>query len=142
MMSAARRGSPSRRQPDAEQLALEVVERAVERSLRSVLTGDLCEPKADLLQRERIVTHERPVSFDERGRRLWGLVIAIDRRCLPSADLPSVMQLDVDDVFPVPCLARDHERLRQVKANGRASIRTPADYFAAISSTQRAGPDW
>ena len=94
------------------------MEGGVERRLRSVLTGDLCEPKADLLQRERIVTQERPVSFDERGRRLWGLVIATDRRCLPSADLPSVMQLDVDDVFPVPCLARDHERLRQVKANG------------------------
>ena len=89
-------GGPPRGQPEqavdgnAEQLALEVVERCVERALRRLLALDVAEPRADLLERERIVADEVAVVLDERERGLRGLAVALDRRRLaPPLDCPS-----------------------------------------------------
>ena len=70
---------------DAEQLALQVVEGSVERRLGRVLARAARQPRADLLQRERVVAEKVPVLLDERERRLGRLVIALDRRRFAAA---------------------------------------------------------
>ena len=102
---------------DAEQLALEVVERRVERRLRRLLALDGSEPGADLLEREGIVTDEVAVLGDEREGGLRGLGVALDRSCLAAPDLTVVIDRHMDDVRPVRRLATDDERLRQLETD-------------------------
>ena len=100
---------------DSEELPLEVVERGVERRLRRLLARDRSQPRADLLERERVVAEQPGVLFHERERRLGGLVVALDRRTLAAAGHALVAQRHLHDVRVVGRLARDDERLGQLQ---------------------------
>ena len=93
------------------------MQRRVERTFRRLLASDLPDPRADLLEGERIVADEVGVLLDERERTLGGLAVALDRRRLSPALGAVVLDRDVDDVRPVLRLPADHERLREVEAN-------------------------
>ena len=76
--------------------------RAASRALFAACSPlDLGETCADLLERERVVADELPVSLDEGERALGRLAVALDRRRLPAALDPVVLDRDVDDVRPV-----------------------------------------
>ena len=107
------------------------MERGVERGLGRVLARHVSPPGSDLLERKRVVAEQRAVLSDEGERRLGRLVVAVDRRRLTSSHMGSVLELDLNDVFPVACLSRDHERLCEAKAaNG-------GDYLHAGSLLRR-----
>ena len=108
---------------DAEELALEVVERPVERGARGVLAGR--QPGLDLLERERVVAEQGAAASRYASADVARLVVALDRRALAEAGELSVPQLDLDDVVLVARLARDHERLCQLqrRRSGRSAPR-------------------
>ena len=100
---------------DAEQLPLQVVQRCIERRLRSLLAGDLAQPSTDVLEREWVVAQQRGVLADKCERGLRRFAVALDRRCLASSDPAIVGELDLDDVGNVLRLARDHERFGELQ---------------------------
>ena len=100
---------------DAEQLPLQVVERAVERRACGVLAGR--QPSLDLLERERVVAEQRRLLLDVGERGGGRLVVTLDRRRLAEAGDAVVAQLDLDDVGLVARLARDHERLGEAQSD-------------------------
>ena len=57
------------------------------------------------------------MTLDERERRLRGLAVALDRRRFSPSVGPVVRDRDVDDVRPVPGLATDHERRRELESD-------------------------
>ena len=114
---ARRRPGPAQPEqpPDglAEQLALQVVERGVDRRAGGELAGR--QPFQHLLERERIVPQQVGVLLEIRQRRLGGLAVAVDRLRLAEAGHARVPQLDDHDVLAVARAARDDERLREVE---------------------------
>ena len=98
---------------DAEQLALEVVQRRVERcSCRELARG---QPLHDLLERERIVAERAGVLGQVAESRLRRFLVARDRRRLAEARDAVVTDLDPDDILGVAGAARDDERLRELE---------------------------
>ena len=101
-------GGPARRSPSSRQtgwpseLALQVVERGVERRARRELARR--EPLDHLLERERVVAQELRVLLDVRQRGLGRLAVAVDRARLAEARDAGVPELDDDDVLA--CRAR------------------------------------
>jgi hypothetical protein len=93
------------------------VQRRVQRRLRGPLARLLLEPRADLLECERVVAEVARVPLDERECRFGALLVAVDGRRLAAPDEAVVLDLDLDDVLPVARLAGDHERLGEVQAD-------------------------
>ena len=139
---AAQAEQPVHRQ--AEQLALEVVQRRVDRGARGELLAR--QPVEDLVERERIVAERVRVRLEVRERGLGRLVVAVDRRRLAEAARVAVPELDLDDLGLVLRLARDRERLgeTQRRRRGRSAstrarlMRSPAPVAQGI---ERAPPE-
>src|SRR5581483_8237399 len=95
--------------PDREpgQLALEVVERGVERGARGLLAGR----PLDLVRRPGVVA--RVDGAEPPERRLRRLAVPGDRGRLAEAGELAVPQLDLDELDRLLRGARDHERLRE-----------------------------
>ena len=112
-------GGPPRGEPEqppdrlAEQLALQVVERGVDRRPRRELSGR--EPLHHLLERERVVADEIGVLLDVRQRRLGRLAVVVEGLRLAEAGDAGVPELDHDDVLGVARAAGDDERLRKLE---------------------------
>ncbi len=124
---------------NAEHLALEIVERPVERRLPGVLARDLRKPGADFLQCERVVADEATVFFDESEGRRRRLVVARDRRRLTPSDVAGVTELHLDDFLPVARLTGDHEGLRQLEPDdARADLHPGKRTSSPSSRTARA----
>src|SRR5262249_7248492 len=103
---------------DAEELARQVVQGAVQRGFRGELARLLAQAALDLLERERDVAEEPrllPAESPRRGGRL--AVVPLGRR-LAMARRARVAQLDPDDLDLVPRLARDGERLGELEPGG------------------------
>src|SRR5829696_2542213 len=100
---------PPHREP--RELPLEVVQRAVDRRTRCVLTRR--KAIADLVERPRVVPQLHVAQPCER--RLRRLLVTRDRGRLSEAGDVAVPDLDLDDLRLVLRLARDHERLGEPK---------------------------
>src|SRR4030095_16545875 len=96
----------------SDEPALKVVQRRVERRLRSLLARRLRQPSADLLERKGVVAEQPAVLLHECERGRSGLTVPLDRRSLPVPDDTVVADLEVQDVSRVLLLPRDHEGLR------------------------------
>ena len=100
----------------AEQLALEIVQRRVERRPRGELARR--HPLHHVLERERIVSEQLAVLLDVRQRRGDRLAVAVDGLRLAETGDSGVPQLDDDDVLAVARATGDDERLRQLERDG------------------------
>ena len=69
----------------------------------------------DAVECPGVVAEEIGVLLDVRERRLGRLVVPLDRRPLPVADLAVVADLDLDDVHGVRGLPGDDERLGELQ---------------------------
>src|SRR6185312_8448867 len=98
------------RQPG--ELALQVVERRVDRGARGELTA--VEPRLDVVHGERVVAEDAGVLLDIGQGRVRGLAVALDRVRLTVTGDAVVRDLDLDDVGRVLRLPRDHERLGEL----------------------------
>ena len=100
---ARRRPGPAQPEqpPDrlAEELALEVVERSVDRRAGRELARR--QALQHLLERERVVPQQLRVLLEVRLRRLDGLVVAVDRLRLAEPGHARMPQLDDDGVLAV-----------------------------------------
>ena len=98
-------GGPTRGSPSnwwtgrPSELALEIVQRGVERGARGELP--LGQARHDLLERERVVAEQPGMLLDVRLRRLRRLVVALDRRRLAEAVHAAVPDLHLDDALLV-----------------------------------------
>ena len=120
----------------AEELALEIVQRRVDRRLRSLLVTGFSQSCEDLLERERVVAHQLTVRLDESQRRRGRFVIPLDRRSFAVAGDAVVRDRDVDDIREIGRLARDVESLSESKLDDLgADLHEPAAYCAAIETT-------
>ncbi len=97
----------------AEQLALKVVQRDVERRP----CGELSSGQAlhDLLDRERVVAERVRMLFDVCERRLRRFVVAVDRGRLAEAVDAAARQRELHDLLFVAGAARDHECLGELQ---------------------------
>ena len=116
-------GGPARGRPSSRhtgrpsELPAEVVQRRVERRLRRPLAGLLLQPRADLLERERVVAEQSSAcSSTNASADSARLVVAVDRRRLAVADDAVVAQLDLDDVVPVASTRARSRRSRPARS--------------------------
>jgi hypothetical protein len=112
------RGPRFRKEPqeaphrDAEPLADPVVQRRVDGRLGRGLTVHVLEPRANLLERERVVADQgRRRLREERGRRGDRLPAVVDGRRLAAADDALVLELDLHHGLGGARAARDTEGL-------------------------------
>ena len=116
-------GGPLPRKPeqsmsgDPEQLPLQIVQRSVDCRLRRLLSRNRRQPRADLLQRKRVVSDELGVLLDEAGRRRRPTRRSGRRGRLSVSGDARVSNRDVDDVCMVGRFSGDDERLRQLQAD-------------------------
>ena len=74
------------------------MERGVDPGLRGHLAGKLGQPRADLLERERVVAEHVARVLEERDRGGDALAVVILRRRLADAGLPACRDLEPDDL--------------------------------------------